>query len=133
MDDHDEQDRALIAAAAGLLACRYRTDRHEVGAALRTRSGRVYAAVNVDTRLRRASTCAEAVALGMAAAADDLDITAVVAVNREGRVVSPCGVCREMLADYAPQARILVPGNGTPEAMAIAELLPRRYRKDGNP
>ncbi|MEA3278670.1 MAG: cytidine deaminase [Pseudomonadota bacterium] len=126
-----EKDRDLIAAARNLLTTRYRADRQEIGAALRTSSGKLFCAVNLDTRVGRTAVCAEAVAVGMAIAAGDAAIEAIVAVNREGDVVSPCGACREMLADYAPAGRIIVPGNGAPEVVRTLDLLPRRYRKDG--
>jgi cytidine deaminase len=128
-----DEDLELLENARRLLRARYREDRHEIGAALRTRSGRVFSAVNVDTRLRRMAVCAEAVAIGMAAAAGDTEIEVIAAVNREGRVVSPCGACREMIADYAPRARVLVPGEDGPREVPVAELLPLRYRKDGRP
>ena len=114
-----------------LLSARYRQDRHEIGAALRTRRGQVFAAVNVDTRLRRMAVCAEVIAIGIAAAAGDTEIEAIVAVNRDGRVVSPCGACREAIADYGADALVIVPGEGGPEVVPISELLPLRYRKDG--
>lgn len=126
-----EADLSLVDAASRLLAARYRKDRHEIAAALRTRSGRMLAAVNVNTQLRRMGVCAEVVAIGMAAAEGDTEIEVIVAVNRKGRVVSPCGACREMIADYAPNARVIVPGEAGPQAVRISELLPLRYRKDG--
>lgn len=125
------EDLALIAAAHRLLQARYRRDRHEIGAALRTRAGRVFAAVSLDTRVGRMAVCAEAVAIGMAIAEGDPHIETIVAVNAAGRVVAPCGACREMLADYAPRARVLMPGAEGPEGVVAAALLPRRYRKDG--
>ena len=124
-------DLKLIEIAHRLLIARYRQNRHEIGSALRTRSGRVFAAVNVDTRLRRMGVCAEVIAIGMAAAAGDTEIEVIVAVNREGRVVSPCGACREMIADYAPEAGVIVPGGMRPEEVPVSALLPLRYRKDG--
>ena len=127
-----EIDLRLVEAAHGLLVARYREDRHEIAAALRTRDGETYAAVNVDTRLRRMGVCAEIVAIGMAAAAGNTEIEAIVAVNRDGLVVSPCGACRETIADYAPDARVIVPGEAGPEEIPISTLLPRRYRKDGS-
>jgi cytidine deaminase len=128
-----KDDLELLKIASRLLRERYREDRHEIGAALRTRSGEVFAAVNVDTRLRRMAVCAEAVAIGMAAAAGDTEIEVIVAVNRDGRVVSPCGACREMIADYGPEARVMVPGDGGPQEVPVSDLLPLRYRKDGCP
>lgn len=126
-----ESDRQLIESARRELEAHYRPGHHEIGAALRTRGGRIYAAINLDTRLRRAGVCAEAVAIGMAVVTDDSEIEAIVAVNRDGQVVAPCGICRELLADYAPTAHIIVPGSAGPESLSIGTLLPRRYNKNG--
>src|SRR2546423_9610146 len=63
-----ERDRELIAAASEAIKRRYRNDWQEVGAALRTRDGRIYTGVNLDAYLGRMAVCAEAVALGRAGA-----------------------------------------------------------------
>ena len=59
-------DNELIEAAREAIKRRYRNDWQEVGAALRTRDGRIYAGVNLDAYLGRMAVCAEAVALGQA-------------------------------------------------------------------
>ena len=51
--------------------------------------------------------------------------------DREIRVVSPCGACRELIWDYDRNARVLVPGaDGVVEAVGIAELLPNKYSRE---
>jgi len=54
--------------------------------------------------------CAEAVAIGMAATAGDTQIEMIVAVNRVGRIA--LRMCRELIADYAPDAKVIVPETG---------------------
>src|SRR2546426_9814803 len=61
-----QRDQELIAAAREAIKRCYRNDWQEVGAALRTRDGRVYTGVNLDAYLGRMAVCAEAVALGRA-------------------------------------------------------------------
>ena len=117
----------MIQAARAILRERGRPAVHFIGAALRTRSGRVYCSVNLGTTVGRASVCAEAVALGMAAAAGEADVDCVVAVNEAGDVVSPCGICREMLSDYSPDARVIVPAQPTPGAVSVSDLLPNKF------
>ena len=124
-----EQDLQLIASAASLITHRARHNAHEIGAALRTRSGKIFSAVNVKANVGRVSVCAEAVAIGMAAAAGDTDIIRIVAVDDKGRVVSPCGMCREMISDYAPEADIIVPGDDGLEILKVSKLLPHKYRR----
>ena len=59
-------DRVLVEAAIAAIKQRYRNDWQEVGAALRTRCGKIFTGVNLDAYLGRMAVCAEAVALGRA-------------------------------------------------------------------
>ncbi len=127
-----EHHLELIEVARKVIRSRFRSHRHQVGAAIRTSAGAVYAAVNLRANVDRVSVCAEAIALGMAAADGDTELAAVVAVDRDGRVVSPCGVCREMISDYSPGCEVVVPGDPDPEVIPINELLPRKYRRESH-
>jgi cytidine deaminase len=44
-------------------------------------------------------------------------------------VVSPCGACRELIFDYDPKARVIVPNGKSPGVVRIADLLPNKYRR----
>jgi cytidine deaminase len=129
MNNLCREDLQLIEAARSIIALRSKPESHEVGAALRTRSGKIFSAVNVKANVGRVSVCAEAVAIGMAASAGDTDIERIVAVDQKGRVISPCGMCREMISDYAPQADAIVPGNDGLEIFKVADLLPHKFCK----
>ena len=132
-------DRELIAAATAAIKERYRDDWQEVGAALRTRTGEVFTGVNLDAYLGRMAVCAEAVALGRAfVELGDAGIDMIVAVrhpapgekNRSVAVVSPCGACRELIFDYDPQARVIVPNGKAPAVVPIGDLLPNKYSRE---
>jgi cytidine deaminase len=43
--------------------------------------------------------------------------------------VSPCGACRELIFDYDPNARVIVPNGKAPSIVPIAELLPNKYTR----
>ncbi|HXX39526.1 MAG TPA: cytidine deaminase [bacterium] len=129
MQPLDPDASELIEAAAAIIRTRYRRGFHHVGAALRTRSGAVFSAVHLEANVGRIAVCAEAVALGMAAAAGDTDIAMIVAVNHAGEVRSPCGMCRELISDYAADALVIVPGPLTPVVVPIAQLLPNKYHR----
>jgi cytidine deaminase len=133
-----KDERVLIEAATAAIKQRYRNDWQEVGAALRTRSGKLFAGVNLDAYLGRMAVCAEAVALGRAfVELGDEGIETIVAVrhpppdekDQKIRVVSPCGACRELIFDYDPKARVIVPNGAAPGVVAIADLLPNKYRR----
>ncbi|SRR5579871_419504 len=131
MQSHDRDPRALLEAAASIIRLRYRPGFHHVGAALRTKTGAVFSAVHLEATVGRIAVCAEAVALGMAAAAGDTDVAMIVAVNQAGDVVAPCGMCRELISDYAPDALVIVPGPNAdgPTIVPIGQLLPNKYRR----
>jgi cytidine deaminase len=131
-------DQELVEAAVAAIKLRYRNDWQEVGAALRTRSGKIFTGVNLDAYLGRMAVCAEAVALGRAVV--DLGgagIDTIVAVRHPPpdekdqtiAVVSPCGACRELIFDYDRDARVIVPNGKSPAAVPIGELLPNKYTR----
>ena len=129
----------LIAAAKAAIKQRYRDDWQEVGAALRTRSGKVFTGVNLDAYLGRMAVCAEAVALGRAfVELGDAGIDTIVAVRHPSpaekdqtiAVVSPCGACRELIFDYDRKARVIVPNGKAPAVVPIGDLLPNKYSRE---
>lgn len=132
-------DHELVEAATDAIKKRYRNDWQEVGASLRTRAGKRYVGVNLDAYLGRMAVCAEAVALGQVITElGEAGIETIVAVrhpkpnetDREVRVVSPCGACRELIYDYDRNARVIVPGPNGPEVVAISDLLPNKYSRE---
>jgi cytidine deaminase len=125
----EPQHIALIEAARSIITVRFKPTYHHIGAALRTRSGQVISAVHLEANVGRIAVCAEAIAIGMAAAAGDTDIEAIVAVDASGEVVSPCGMCRELISDYSPNAVVIAPGDSGAEVVPVAALLPRKYRR----
>ena len=141
VDTLTDADRALIEAASEAIKRRYRDDWQEVGAALRTRSGRIVTGVNLDAYLGRMAVCAEAVALGKVVTdLGEVGIDTIVAVRHPPptdkdqtiAVVSPCGACRELIWDYDRNARVIVPSDKGPTVVAIGELLPNKYSRERN-
>jgi cytidine deaminase len=131
-------DQELVAAATAAIKSRYRDDWQEVGAALRTRAGKIFTGVNLDAYLGRMAVCAEAVALGRAVVdIGDAGIETIVAVRHPPpeqkdqaiTVVSPCGACRELIFDYDRNARVIVPNGKKPAVVPIADLLPNKYTR----
>lgn len=121
------EDEELLAAAREVIRDNYLKDRHEVGSAVRAASGEIYTGVHLESP--GVDICAEWVALGKAISAGQRDFTCVVAAGRRG-VMSPCGVCRELLLRYAPNADVIVPDEqGRPRKVTIGELLPIPYNR----
>jgi cytidine deaminase len=112
----------------------YRPFWHTVTAALRGHDGRIWTGVHLGATVGRLSICAEAIALGRAIMEGDGTIATAVALrhpkpeedDRAIALVSPCGACREMITDYAPDALVIVPGMFK---LPIRALLPLPYRR----
>lgn len=130
-------DRALVGQAEALIRQRYVENRHHIASAARGASGRVYTGLHLDTYVGRASVCAEAVALGQAMAAGETGIQAIVSVrhprpreqHQDCKVVSPCGICREMLTDFAAGGYVILARDSGLARVPVEDLLPAKYRR----
>lgn len=124
-------DQALIAAARDAIRRNYdhAHENHTVGAAVRCGDGQIYCGVNVYSIH---GACAEQVALGSAITAGQREFTAIVAVRGAGgsEIIPPCGNCRQILADYAPDCTVILDNGGTLVKMTARELLPFAYRSE---
>lgn len=120
-------DSELIEAAFELIGRANDGMNHTVAAAARTSDGRIVTGINLDHFT--GGPCAEVVTLANAAAIR-ATVQTIVAVS-PGKVVSPCGRCRQTLLDYWPDSRVIVPGpDNTLTMVPVRDLLPFAYRMD---
>src|SRR5881227_3711596 len=109
--------RSLITAAA---AARKRAvapySKFKVGAALLTEAGEVITGANVESASYGLTCCAERVALFKALTEGHNRFVAVAVVARAPGAPMPCGACRQLLAEYAPNARVWVADSAKPRA-----------------
>ena len=127
----NEDDKNLVQSARQIIKRCFKENYHHAGAALKTKKGKEYSAVHLEANVGRIAVCAEAIAIGMAAADGDSDIETIVAVDRLGKVISPCGMCRELISDYSPDAKVIVPFGQGEVIVPILDLLPNKY--EGHP
>jgi cytidine deaminase len=124
-----EKDHLLVQAAIEAVVKNFREERHTVGAAVLCGSGKIYTGVNVESC--GYGPCAEPIAIGAAAGQGEKEFITLVAVggwNAEHPVIPPCGNCRQLLWDYAPDSAVLLDKDGTLIKVGIADLLPMAYR-----
>lgn len=98
-----------------------------VGAALLLEGGAIVTAANVENASYGLSICAERAAVLRAVAehGPKIRITAVAVTNLNDAPSSPCGACRQMLAEFMPpNGLILFPFDGTVQTHTLAELFP---------
>ncbi|HHC29556.1 MAG TPA: cytidine deaminase [Rhodobacterales bacterium] len=103
----------------------------KVGAALRTPSGKVFTGVNVENAAYPEGTCAEAGAIAAMVAAGESEIAEIAVVGDAPAPVTPCGGCRQKIAEFAPPGVNVIMGNmgGEELTMKIEELLPHAFAK----
>ena len=100
--------------------------RFAVGAALRTKSGRVFTGCNVENLSFGLTICAERVAVGAAVAAGEREFEALAVVADSKEPVTPCGACRQFLAEFSITLPVCSANlEGAVYESSIAELLPR--------
>jgi homotetrameric cytidine deaminase len=116
---------ALLRAAAEAMRNAYAPySNFKVGAAVRGRSGAMYAGANVENVAYPQGQCAEASALGAMVAAGETAITAVAVVAERLDVCPPCGGCRQRLSEFGDAATPVYLG---PTTTTLGELLPGAF------
>ena len=100
---------------------------YAVGAALRTRSGRVFTGVNVENAAYPQTMCAERVAIFKAVSEGEKDFEIISVVTDNGG--SPCGGCRQVMAEFGLDTIVLMAdGSGKlVKETTVKELLPEAF------
>jgi cytidine deaminase len=102
--------------------------RYPVGAALLCDSGTVYRGCNIENAAYSACVCAERTALFAAYAAGERRFLAMAVVAASDRPVPPCGVCRQVLSELAPDMPMLLANmDGAIEHTTPRDLLPGAF------
>ncbi len=101
-------DELLIAAREVRQNAHAPYSRYRVGAALLTRSGIVFAGCNVENATYGATVCAERNAVAAMVAAGGREPVACVVVTAGPRAGPPCGICRQVLVEFASELPILL-------------------------
>ena len=97
-----------------------------VGAALLTKSGRVFTGCNVENISFRLTMCAEQGAVAAAIANGEREFTSIAVVADTKSPIVPCGGCRQVLAEFNPAMEVIMSTlNGAQQTVLLTELLPR--------
>jgi cytidine deaminase len=126
--DIDVDDKKLIDEAIAVIKRNYAEPRHTVGAAVLCASGKIYTGVNIESC--GYGPCAEPIAIGAAISQGEREIVSIVGVVVRGNsfaVESPCGNCRQLLFDYAPDCMVIIPHDDRVVKVRARELLPDAF------
>ena len=117
----------LLAKALNVRTIAYAPySRFQVGAALETRSGKVFTGCNVENLSYGLTVCAERNAVFAAVTAGEREFTRIVIVADSREPVTPCGACRQVLAEFSLEMEVRsVNLQGREYVARLDELLPR--------
>ncbi len=103
-----------------------------VGAALRTVDGQIFSGANIEVASYPEGWCAETTALGHYVMAGGGEITEIAVVAERMARITPCGGCRQRLAEFArPDTRLhLCDETGVVETVTMGEMLPFGFAGD---
>jgi cytidine deaminase len=103
--------------------------RFTVGAAVLTAAGEVFSGCNIENASLGATICAERVAIFRAVAAGHRDLTALAVIADTPEPVAPCGLCRQVLAEFSPDCRVIMANTaGRTRLTNLKDLLPLAFR-----
>ncbi len=100
-----------------------------VGAALETAQGEIITGCNVESSSYGLTICAERVALVKALSEGRSDLKAIAIVGPYDDFCPPCGACRQMLYDYAPDLVVVLTDGTSIEQIKLQDLLPVAFEK----
>ena len=99
--------------------------RFRVGAALLSKSGKVYTGCNVEISSFGLTMCAERTAMFKAISEGERHFTAIAVATDEDRFISPCGACRQVIIDLAGNIECILSDNsGAVKVIKMSDLLP---------
>ena len=100
----------------------------KVGAALLCADGTVYTGCNIENATYVATNCAERTAIFKAVSEGKRDFTAIAITSSGGGLTYPCGICRQVMAEFSPAMRIILCGkDGIIVTHTLSELLPHSF------
>jgi cytidine deaminase len=91
--------------------------------------------MHVEAQVGRITVCAEAMVIGKALSEGEAEFDTIVAVRRADEephvfyVVSPCGMCRELICDYGPTTKVLFVERSELKKVPACDLLPGKYSR----
>ncbi len=97
-----------------------------VGAALLTKQGKIFTGVNIENASYGLTICAERVAIFKAVSEGYRDFLAIAITSDRGKIV-PCGACRQVMAEFSKDLKVILGDENVLEIHTLSELLPESF------
>ena len=105
-----------------------------VGAAIRTRKGKVYTGCNIENSSYGLTICAERTAIFKAISEGEKEFNAIAVASDDHDFCPPCGACRQVLMDLAPNVElVLIDKKGRERIVTLRDLFPMPFGPDHLP
>lgn len=100
-----------------------------VGAALLTKSGKVYTGCNIEIASYGGTNCAERTAIFKAVSEGEKDFKAIAIVSDNEEATYPCGICRQVIVEFGKDIEIVVRDHEGYKVLSIDDLLPHSFTR----
>lgn len=132
---HDIEIKNMLKMAAEAKERAYAPySKFKVGACVKTGSGAYYAGCNIENSAYSPTCCAERVAIYKAYYDCERHFDAIAIVSDDNNIVSPCGVCRQVMAEFFTEDAAVICGNkaGKYKIFSVGDLLPSSFSLNGS-
>jgi len=99
----------------------------KVGAALLTKSGKIFTGCNVENSSYSLTNCAERTAVFNAISEGEKEFSEIVIYVNSDKLFTPCGACRQVLSEFSPEMKITIISNKKTFETDLEELLPHSF------
>jgi cytidine deaminase len=125
----EHEIEALVTVARDAARTAYAPySKYPVGAAVRTKSGRVFAGCNVENASYGVTICAERAAIVQMALAGEREIDATAIFVDAPEPAAPCGICRQAIVEFSHNAEVVCATRTARVVSRMSELLPRPFK-----
>lgn len=121
-------DEELMQAAKKAYANSYAPYSHfQVGAALLTKTGKLYLGCNIENASYGATNCAERTAIFKAVSEGEREFERLAVAAGDGSTAYPCGICLQVIHEFMPEGSVILEKEGELLSFSVKELLPHGF------
>ncbi|MGL4344696.1 MAG: cytidine deaminase [Cellulosilyticaceae bacterium] len=103
----------------------------KVGAALLTKTGKIYTGCNIENASYGATNCAERTAIYKAVSEGETEIVAIAVVSSGHEFTYPCGICRQVIAEFMKDGELVFENSkGELQVISLKELFPYSFTQE---